>query len=170
MSGNLYRDANGVPLRSTVYPVGKLTGYRLHFHKQYLDLFPSLSKLFARVQAAAKKKLGDDVLDGYNCLRWDTDFGNLAFQWSPNFDRATEPTLEKTLMAKATGGVGWVVPRKTLILQHKWLWVQDDYTGFDVEKAKERSALWSPHVTSEERRKIMFLEFWKTIRHRWEKK
>ena len=67
-------------------------------------------------------------------------------------------------------GTNRILPDKKnpQIWHHKWMWVKDDYSGFDVEKSKMRSELWKDKVTKEERRKIGYLSFWDSICHRWD--
>ena len=167
MGGELRTRGDGLPKRSNVHPVGKLVGYRLYFHKQYAHLFPSLGPKLAwamRIANAAHSLLG------YTCLRWDTESNSISFQWSPDFDTADEPVVTKTITVKMTSQVNITTPAKLQIWHHKWLWVRDDYQGFDVEASKARSLLWAPHVSAEEKRKIGYLKYWDSIRHRWEKK
>lgn len=143
--------------------VGKKVGTCLYAHRQYRkEVIPP------DVWAHALEVLGGEP-DGYTCLKYDKKKQNLTFQWSPDFDTAPEPTVGHCIMAQWDGTMRVISqPKDPMIWHHKWLWVKDDYSGFDVEKSKQRSKQWEPHVTSEEKRKIGRKSFWDSIRNRWE--
>jgi len=46
------------------------------------------------------------------------------------------------------------------IYHHKWLFVKDDYQGFDVDKSKERSAEWLQVSDRINMSKIGTLNYW----------
>ena len=60
---------------------------------------------------------------------------------SPNFDTEDEPTVgnyTNVNMDKDTLKTG----NSNSIWHHKWVWVMDDYPGFDVQESIERSKRW----------------------------
>ena len=109
----------------------------------------------------------DDVFS-YNALKYNKKTGNITFQWSPDFNTADEPEVKLCILVKPDGTMVTTTPKKIQIWHHKWMWVGDDYAGFDVEESKARSKLWEPHVSKEEKSKIGFKDFWDSIKGRWE--
>ena len=141
---------------------GKRIGYRIYVHRQYEHNVPK--DILNRA-----KKFAGNLIKGYTCVRYDGKDQSVAFQFSSGFDTEDEPTLGKTVLIKADGSIK-ITPRRAnpLIWHHKWMWVADNYQGFDVEASKARSELWKPHVTKEEKVKIGNQEYWNSIRERWE--
>ena len=144
---------------------GKKVGSCIYVHRQYED-----------------EVIPEDILDNakemlkykahafsYRCVKWDKKTNNITFQWSYMFNHWSEPTVDECYLVKADGTNRILPQRKDpQIWHHKWLWVADDYEGFNVEESKARSKLWEPHVTKEEKRKIGSLSFWDSIKKRWE--
>lgn len=145
----------------------KKVGSCIYVHRQYED-----EVIPAKVLRKAKKLLKTIYCgDSYTCVKYDKKTGNITFQWSSTFDSWDEPKIDKCFLVKADG-TSQILPKKNnpQIWHRKYLWVKNDYKGFDVEKSKERSKQWEPYVTKEEKRKIGTLSFWNSIKHRWEDK
>ena len=67
----------------------------------------------------------------------------VSFIQSDDFDESDEPTVGGVYTVKANGSVAY--RRASVdpwIYHHKWLFVADTYTGFDVAASKERSRRW----------------------------
>jgi hypothetical protein len=141
---------------------GKTVGYKTYVHRDYAHLIVDVEKI-----RKAEKIAG---ITEYTTIRYDRLTESIAFQYSPDFDTADEPTLAWTVTVKSDGTVsrseGSV--NNPQIWHHKWMWVGDDYTGFDVEASKERSRLWEPLVSKEEKSKIGYKGYWDSIKGRWE--
>jgi hypothetical protein len=142
---------------------GKKVGSCTYVHREY-----AREAIPADVLGKAQKCLSKDDRD-YTCIKHDRKTGNITFQWCHDFNTAHEPTVGKCVIVKPDGSVK-TLPEKVnpQIWHHKWMWVKDDYPGFDIEASKCRSKQWEPHVTKEEKRKIGTLSFWNSIKHRWE--
>ena len=144
--------------------IGKTVGSKVYIHKDYAHLVVDQDKIkIAEFVAGVKSK-------DYVCIRYDKKTEEIAFQQSPDFDTADEPQVGKTIAVKVDGDVRISLPNKNnpQIWHHKWMWVSDEYEGFDVEASKERSKLWEPHVSKEEKRRIGYRDFWNLIKKRWE--
>ena len=76
----------------------------------------------------------------YNIIKWDIKKDLLTFVNSPDFDTADEPVAGDYVAIKADGTVRKGSTKS--IWHHKWLWVKDDYKGFDVEESYRRSEAW----------------------------
>ncbi len=115
--------------------VGKSIGGSLYAHRNYeSDVVPQ------DVLQNAQQQL--DGFD-YNIVKYVPKTGAVTFIQSPDFDSVPEPMVGNQLLVKPDGtkrsmsssGDPW-------IYHHKWLWVKDDYPGFNVEESKQRSAAW----------------------------
>ena len=53
------------------------------------------------------------------------------------------------------------IPKKTQVYHNKWQFVSEEYTGFDIQKAKERTKQWNsiPNIKFL-KSKIGYTEFW----------
>jgi hypothetical protein len=145
--------------------IGKTVGSKVYIHKSYAHLVVGKAEILnAEMIAGITSK-------DYTCIRYDKKNNDIAFQKSPDFNTADEPTVGKTITVKADGDVRISLPKKNnpQIWHHKWMWVGDNFSGFDVEASKARSELWEPHVSKEEKRKIGYRDFWNLIKERWEK-
>lgn len=129
--------------RSSKYGVGKEIGGQIYFHKNYVDdICPNLYEL-------AKDILEEEYPDfKYNCLMYDKKKPDtLRFDEAPDFDSAREPM--PGVMLSVDTSTGKIIKRYSpQIWHHKWLWVKDDYKGFDVEESYEWSKKWLEKISS----------------------
>jgi len=115
--------------------VGKSIGGNVYVHRNYeTDVIPH------DILATAQKSL--DGFD-YNILKYAPKTGVITFIQSPDFDTAPEPTVGPALLVKPDGSKRSMSPSgDPWIYHHKWLFVKDDYPGFDVIESKRRSLEW----------------------------
>lgn len=123
-----------LPKRSTRFGVGKDIGGAVYVHRSYIDMLP----------AAANECFGflDDETQ-FTVVKYAEKAETVSFIQSPEFDVSSEPEVGD--LVTVTFG-GKVTRRKRLsdpyIYHHKWLFVKDDYLGFDVNESRERSVSW----------------------------
>lgn len=118
--------------------VGKRVGNKIYVHWSYAgEIIPNDVLLHAyRVMQDCGY-----MTSCFNCLRYDLKTEEVTFQECPWFDEQREPMV---------GNYVTVAPNshyiKTgftqAIFHHKWLWVMDDYEGFDVADSKQWSKYW----------------------------
>ena len=78
----------------------------------------------------------------YNSIMFDSKKDVVRFDEAPDFDTAREPRVGRYVsvdLATGTAKEG----KSDFIWHHKWLWVKDDYTGFDVDASREWSRKWA---------------------------
>ena len=131
------RTLNGSPIRRHRDDVGKLIGGKLYLHRNYISSDPGL---LAACRAAFSVLLSSGKAFPFNCVRYDTKTGSVSFQEAPDFDTAREPMVGRYLTVDRAGRI--LEGYSKAIWHHKWLWVRDDYTGFDVEASKDWSRTW----------------------------
>ena len=123
-----------LPKRSRAFGVGKQMGNQVYVHRMYQDVLPQ------DILSNALEAAGDFP---YNIVKYDTKTQNVTFVQSPDWDTNPEPTVGKQLLVKADGSVREMRPSSDpWIYHHKWLFVKDDYPGFDVKASKRRSIDW----------------------------
>ena len=125
---------NQFPKRSGRFGVGKEIGGAVYVHRQYESVLP------AAVQNA-KLFLPKDF--AYTVIKYVLADDTVSFIESPDFDSADEPTVGNLYTIKNDGKASF---RRKLtdpwIYHHKWLFVADDYAGFDAAASKLRSRQW----------------------------
>ena len=124
-----------LPRRDSKFGVGKKMGYDLYFHRMYEDEIVPPDAL----QTAQKAAEGFN----YNIVKYNLKNGNLTLIQSPDFDTNPEPIVGNQVLVKPDGSVKAMRPSADpWIYHHKWLFVRDDYPGFDVDSSKQRSIQW----------------------------
>lgn len=118
--------------------VGKYIDNKLYVHKDYAyDAIPK-ETLDNAISILNETNPNFE----WNCLRYDTKSGDIAFQEAPDFDTAREPVVCKNITVTSDGRVLGGTKSFPQIWHHKWLWVKDDYKGFDVKDSWEWSKKW----------------------------
>ena len=128
----------GSAIRRSKYGVGKVIGGRIYVHKDYVERLPEPLRDLYAAAAAAMKVVAPEF--AWNATAIDLKGDKVTLMEAPDFDTADEPRV----------GVYWTVapgkpPKRgqtNQIWHHKWLWVDDDYRGFDVNQSFERSRKW----------------------------
>ena len=136
-----YKTLKGSVVKRSKYGVGKQMGSQVYLHKDYVsDVVPK------KVWENALKVLSDADSDfEYNCVMYDTKTGNVRFDEAPDFDESREPIVGDTITVKPDGTVKR--GHSNYIWHHKWLWVKNDYQGFDVNQSKAWSNKWLGTLT-----------------------
>jgi hypothetical protein len=147
-------------VRNKKYNVGKKIGNQIWIHKNYISELMNLD-LFEKF----KSKIPDDF--NYVVLRWDEKKQELAFIESVDFNTSNEPLVGDSLRVLLSQNE-YVLSKRViqqkdpLIYHHKWLFVKDDYVGFNVKESKLRSIEWKSYlgVNSQVTSRIGRLSFW----------
>lgn len=134
-----FKVGNTTYKRSSVFGVGKSIGGKLYVHKDYA--YRVLDRdIYNRIRGF----LPCDFQ--YNCLVIDHKKNTIRFDEAPDFDTAREPhpgdfiEVNFDTWEMRTG-------HSDYIWHHKWMWVDDDYKGFDVDESYEWSKEWTQKIT-----------------------
>ena len=128
----------GSRIQRSKYGVGKLIGGDFYCHKDYaLDIIPESDYNLA-IDILEQNNF---VLDDFNCVKYSPNKAQITFQEAPDFDDAREPKVGTYVVVNINDGnikTGY----SNAIWHHKWLWVKDDYAGFDVQDSYNWSKQW----------------------------
>lgn len=130
----ILRTEKGTPIKRARIGVGKDMGGILYLHRDYEPLLPNQPAL-----AHAKRTL-DAQHPGfqYNVVKAEKS-GRHTFFNSPDFDTEHEPTGGQYVVTEG----GRSAPGATgQLWHHKWMFVGDDYKGFNVDDSFDRSRRW----------------------------
>lgn len=134
---------SGSKIKRSKWGVGKDIGGSLYVHISYVP-----QEFRAKVQLARNVLNREYPSFTPNIVRIDYKKDSIAFYDSPEFDSVNEPaagtmiTVTDDLVSK---------PRKvSQIWHHKWLWVDNSYTGFNVKDSIKRSEEWLATDTAED--------------------
>jgi DNA phosphorothioation-associated putative methyltransferase len=140
-----------LPTRSRRFGVGKEIGYAVYVHRQYEDL------LGATIEWA-KRNLPEHY--DYTVVKLNQRNDSVSFIHCPNFDTEHEPAIASIIVVSADGTAQRrTTPSDPYIYHHKWLFVADDYDGFDVADSIARSQRWVS-LGSVDRSRIGRKSFW----------
>ena len=137
--------------RSSKYKVGKYIAGSLYIHKNYLDMLPSyVQKLISH----HNKKFNFDI------IKFNESSGAITLVKCLDFDKQDEPEIieQRTLHSD---GISKTIKLSSnpFIYHHKWMMVDDNYSGFDVTQSKERSKLWTS-IPDVNKNKIGRKKYW----------
>lgn len=123
-----------LPTRSATYGIGKEIGGSVYLHRHY-------ERLLGLVAQQARKSIPSAF--EYTVVKYNRRTGGVSFVASPDFDSRHEPMVGEIWTIHADQSAKyWPVRTDPYIYHHKWLMVDDDYLGFDVEDSKARSRAW----------------------------
>lgn len=124
--------------------------HALYAHKSNLEEL--LANIPEEERDIVKRLVGaaQNVPYAFDIIKYDR--GNITLISSPDWDTANEPIVGEVRLWKVDNRFdadGKLLPptRSTTnfkqIYHNKWMFVTDDYAGFDIEAAKERTKLWN---------------------------
>jgi hypothetical protein len=137
--------------RSPKYGVGKQMGSAIYVHKSAEDVLPPEDLNRA-------KQLGGNP--DYEVVKYDTKTGNVTFIGSPDWDTSDEPIVGDAVLVKLDGSVKLIKQKSSpQIYHHKWLFVRDNYTGFNIQDSMNRSRKWLS-IPNVDFARIGYKSFW----------
>ncbi len=141
-----------LPSRCKKYSVGKEIGGAVYVHRNYEALLPDPVKI-------ASKHLPTEF--DYTVVKFVEKESCVSFISCPEFDSADEPVVGDIVRVDGKGSKRFFRQHADpFIYHHKWLFVMDDYTGFDVSTSKIRSELWLA-IENIDKRRIGRLSYWR---------
>ena len=134
-------------------PAGRMLGTRWQAHRKYAKEIVPESTLVTAEKCA--RDHCPAILRLANAFQYNTADKSFSFDYSPDFDFDDEPMLAASFTVHQDGMHQFVpVSEDPIIWMHKWLWVTDDYTGFDVIQSARRSVVLCNAIPVDEQRKL----------------
>ena len=98
----------------------------------------------------------------YEVVKYNRQTEAVSFIHCPGFDVEPEPSVQSIVVIHSDGTVRRPsVTRDPYIYHHKWLFVSDDYRGFNVEVSKRRSLDWLS-LADVDRSRIGHKSYWES--------
>jgi hypothetical protein len=154
--------------------IGKTTQDSLYVHKNYADnVFSSDGDYKIALKILHKKHKDFE----YTIVKYNRINKSYSFIYSPDFDTADEPIVGNSINIKLDINDidnSKITQTKQMadpwIYHHKWQFVGNNYTGFDIEKSKERSDICKPIIDEIEknedkniRKKMGRKSYWENV-------
>lgn len=145
--------------------VGKYIGGFVYFHKQYIDDIDPIIHMAVADYLISHK--GQEMI--FNIVKYNPKTGEMSFINSPDFDTAMEPFVQEIYRYDHVNDEwnyhNYGINNNNPIYHHKWLFVKDDYEGFNVEEAKQRSAYIEHELCYRRLNKarIGYQNYWKSL-------
>lgn len=101
----------------------------------------------------------------YEIIKFDKKNEKISFIESPDWNSAREPLVGDSYTTNISDIKFKLIKSKGQIYHHKWMFVSEDYTGFNIEEAKEWSKAWSETLpnTREIKSRIGYKKYWDEI-------
>ena len=119
----------------------------LYVHKSNLS---ELGEDRVKIVEERKKLIGDF---DYDVIKFDMDTENVTFIECPEFEKIHEPLVGRQYLTKKNGGKK-IMPSKGQIYHKKYMFVAENYTGFDIEAEKKRAEKYDELLKNHEDKKI----------------
>ena len=128
-------------------PAGKSIGGKIYAHMDYLNqIIKDESKIEKAIELLEDARLYKEAFS-YNCFCWNPKENIILFQEGPDFDSAPEPKVGYIIKVNLdTNNVEKSKKPYEQIWHHKWLWVDNNYDGFDVADSWNRSKYYATKV------------------------
>ena len=104
--------------------------------------------------------------NGFAIIKIDTKNIAVTFIESEDWDSAREPVVGNAYRVNSDGDVKLLKKKNNpQIYHHKWMFVSENYEGFDIEESKAWSKLWEEKLpkTREVKGKVGYREQWLEI-------
>ena len=140
---------------------GKKIGSCIYVHERYAK---EAGVPFALINTA-----GCLAAFHYQCIKYDKKTHTITLQHSPNFCDAHEPWVGTCVRYRDGDDHVSVTPPRSdpMVWHHKWMWVADDFSGFDVAAAKERSSSYEHRLDAHLRRRMGRKSYWDMLLRKW---
>lgn len=135
---SVHRTLKGSTIKRHKNVVGKQVGKQLYVHKEYATEVVPPDMLKRALEVLAKNAPEFQ----YNCIMWDSGRPIVRFDQAPDFDTAREPHVGDFIVVDPRNPTFISRGHSDSIWHHKWLWVKDNYSGFDVKQSKKWSKMW----------------------------
>lgn len=141
----------------------KVVGSSLYIHKSALDELMTKMKNEDIVRLNNYINELNDEKFSFEIIKYDKKTQNISFIESNDWDIKHEPSVGNAWCYHIDGRRKFI-KSSNKIYHCKYMFVKEDYVGFDVEKSKERAKLWNsiPNI-KEHKSKIGNKKYWEKL-------
>lgn len=127
-----------------------------------------IQSMITDAEKAFRKKVGMKDFMEVAVVKVDIKNNKVSFIKSPDWDTAREPLVGDAYMIDLNEDVPLrkktvvVTKSKGQIYHHKWMFVADDYKGFNVKESKDWSEKWQSVIPTEKsiKSRIGYKKYW----------
>ena len=104
----------------------------------------------------------DKYFPNYEVIKYDSQKQTISCIESPDWNTANEPIVGDSLVTNLITGEVKIIKGRTKnpqIYHNKWMFVDESYTGFDVQAARERTKLWNS-IDNIDKKRIGNQDYW----------
>ena len=134
--GHPLKTLKGSTIKRSNYGVGKLIGGQLYFNEQYR--YDVLDQALLDVVYDLESRIPFK----FSVIRWDIKNDEIVLIECPDFDTAREPVVGRMFNQDYKESRFF-----KQIYHHRWLFVKNNYEGFDVAESWEWSKTWLSTLT-----------------------
>lgn len=117
--------------------IGKKVGNNLYVHKSAVDYLTIDEISFIQSMLVY---VPPDF--NYHIIKFNLKEQKLTVIQSLDFDTASEPNVGDSILVYDNKQIKFRKSNNLQIYHHKWMFVNSNYTGFDITKSKNRSKYW----------------------------
>lgn len=136
--------------------------YSIYVHKSNLK---ELERLIGQDDLESILKISKYLPEhfSYDIIKFDTKNRKVSFINSDKWDEEREPIVGDSYSTYLSNINLKLYRSRGQIYHHKWMFVSDDYKGFNIEESKKWSELWESKVAKNEKNKIGYRDKWHEI-------
>lgn len=126
------------------------------------ELLNEISKTISELEKERVHKVIHDYSTFLECdsyvVKYNSKDNSVSLIETPNWDVANEPDVGKGIKVDLDGTIK-ILKARGQIYHSKEKFVNDNYTGFDIAKAKQRTILWN-NIPNLNKNKIGWKSYW----------
>lgn len=127
-----------------------------------------IKNMIADAERVFRKVIGMKDFVEVEIVKVDVKNNKVSFIKSPDWDTAREPLVGDAYMIDLNENAPLrkrtvkITKSKGQIYHHKWMFVADDYQGFDIEESKKWSEKWQSVIPAERgiKSRIGYKKYW----------
>ena len=127
-----------------------------------------IKNMIADAERVFRKVIGMKNFMEVEIVKVDVKNNKVSFIKSPDWDTAREPLVGDAYMIDLNENAPLrkrtvkITKSKGQIYHHKWMFVADDYQGFDIEESKKWSEKWQSVIPAERgiKSRIGYKKYW----------
>lgn len=142
----------------------KKIGGSIYIHKSNLEELKEIieENIFLRIMEASK-----NLPDSFNfeIIKYNKKDNKVSFIDSSDWNTAREPLVGDSYVTFIDDFNFKLIKSKGQIYHHKWMFVSNDYNGFDIEESKNWSKVWTDVIPNEKsiKSRIGYKKYWDEI-------